>query len=42
MEYLKSNHLIFAEQTFKQAQLINPDDPLLLNEVGVLLYRRNE
>ena len=42
MEYLRTNHLHLALQYIRQAREINPDEPLVLHEMGVLHYLNGE
>eukprot|EP00397_Hematodinium_sp_SG-2012_P005215 GEMP01005233.1.p1 GENE.GEMP01005233.1~~GEMP01005233.1.p1 ORF type:complete len:528 (+),score=98.35 GEMP01005233.1:116-1699(+) len=42
MEYLRTNVLQLAEQNLEYGRTFLPDDPLLLNELGVVAYNREE
>ena len=42
MEYMRTNNLALAEEFFKKAQEICPEDPLILNELGVLAFRQSQ
>ncbi|CCE65968.1 hypothetical protein TPHA_0N01870 [Tetrapisispora phaffii CBS 4417] len=42
MQYMLLNTLSLAEEYFILAYDVSPNDPLLLNEMGVLFYRRND
>ena len=39
MEYLRNNNLVQARRQLDQARTICPTDPVVLNEIGVALYR---
>jgi anaphase-promoting complex subunit 6 len=42
MEYLRNNNIMQAQRQFEQAQAICGTDPLVLNEIGVALYREKK
>ncbi|QLG74696.1 hypothetical protein HG535_0H00210 [Zygotorulaspora mrakii] len=42
MQYMSMNTLSLAEEYFTLAYDICPQDPLLLNEMGVMFFKRNE
>ena len=42
MEYLKLNHLQTALLSFQESMRINDTDPLVYNEMGVVLYKQQE
>eukprot|EP00325_Prymnesiales_sp_UTEX-LB-985_P008131 CAMPEP_0174710430 /NCGR_PEP_ID=MMETSP1094-20130205/12069_1 /TAXON_ID=156173 /ORGANISM="Chrysochromulina brevifilum, Strain UTEX LB 985" /LENGTH=330 /DNA_ID=CAMNT_0015909239 /DNA_START=12 /DNA_END=1004 /DNA_ORIENTATION=+ len=42
MEYLRTNHLHLALQYIRQAMDINPEEPLVLHEMGVLHYLNSD
>jgi len=42
MEYLRTNNLVLAEQFFRQAAKVCPDDATVYNEIGVVCFRAQE
>ena len=42
MEHLQLSTSNLAEEFFLAAEKINPTDPLLLNELGVIAYNKDE
>jgi len=42
MEYLRNNNLVQAKRQFEQARAICGTDPLVLNEIGVALYKEKK
>jgi len=42
MEYLRTNNLKSALLSFQHAKEINPNDPLIHNEIGVILYKEKK
>jgi len=42
MEHLQLNSSNLAEEYYKAAEGLNPSDPLVLNELGVVAYNREE
>jgi anaphase-promoting complex subunit 6 len=42
MEHLQLSSSNLAEEYFKAAEVINGSDPLLLNELGVVAYNKEE
>jgi anaphase-promoting complex subunit 6 len=42
MEYMRMNNMKTALLEFKQAQKLNPTDPNVLNEMGVVYYHQGE
>jgi anaphase-promoting complex subunit 6 len=40
MEYLRTNNLKTALMSFKDAQRINEQDPLVFNEIAVVYYKQ--
>jgi anaphase-promoting complex subunit 6 len=42
MEYLQLSNYSLAEESFQAAKSLFADDPLLLNELGVASYNKNE
>ena len=42
MEHLQLSASNLAEEYFRAAETINPTDPLLLNELGVVAYNKEE
>ena len=41
MEYLRTNNLKLSEQLLLQSRNMCPSDPLVYNEIGVVLYKQN-
>lgn len=39
MEYLRTNNLKTALLSFSSAKEINPSDPLIYNEIGVIYFK---
>lgn len=42
MEHLQLSATGLAEEYFRAAEIINPNDPLLLNELAVVAYNKDE
>jgi anaphase-promoting complex subunit 6 len=42
MEHLQLSATNMAEEYFHAAEALNKDDPLLLNELGVVAYNKEE
>ena len=42
MEYLRTNNLKSAMLSFQHAKEINNNDPLVYNEIGVILYKERK
>lgn len=42
MEHLQLSASLLAEEYFRASEAINPSDPLLLNELGVVAYNKEE
>jgi anaphase-promoting complex subunit 6 len=42
MEHLQLSATNLAEEYLRAAETINKDDPLLMNELGVVAYNREE
>jgi len=42
MEHLQLSASSLAEEYFRAAEAINAEDPLLLNELGVVAYNKEE
>ena len=42
IEYLRTNNHKIALMSFKESQRINPEDPLVYNEIGVVLYHQGK
>ncbi len=42
MEHLQLSATNLAEEYFRAAEAINASDPLLLNELGVVAYNKEE
>jgi Tfp pilus assembly protein PilF len=40
MEYLRTNNLKTALQSFQAALEINPNDPMTYNEMGVVFFKQ--
>lgn len=40
MEYLRTNNLKTALLSFSSAKEINPSDPLIYNEIGVIYFKQ--
>lgn len=40
MEYFRTNNLNSAKLSLQQAKEINPNDPLILNEIGAILLKQ--
>lgn len=40
MEYLRTNNLQTAILSLQQAKEINPTDPMIYNELGVIAYKQ--
>ena len=42
IEYMRTNSLPLAEEFFTKARAISPEDPFVLNELGVLAFQRKQ
>jgi anaphase-promoting complex subunit 6 len=42
MEYLRTNNLKTSLLSLHQAKQINPSDPLIHNEIGVIYYKQKD
>lgn len=42
MEHLQLNAINLAQEYFNASMAINEDDPLLLNELGVVAFNKEE